>query len=715
VARRGDPGFRVIASFQDKFTSPIKRVNQQIAQSTAKLRALATLPASIGRAAGLDKIGSAALNVGRSIGGLRSSIMGLIGPFAQLGVAVGAIGMATMVKDAVGLGSELVKLSTITGVSVERLQELQYAAKQSDVDVGTFDSALKRLSKTIAAAQKGGKEQVAMFKAVGLSVADLKKLKVDEVFERVASAIANMSNETHRSETAMGAFGKSGQELLPVLMEGAWGLKVLAEEARATGLMTEDTARKSKEFGDIMTKVTQHIKGLSYEILGVLLPSMKDGAQGMDDWITTNKEWLTTNIVSVIRDIVDMARAFARIVTNDVVPAVAALRPVFDVVAGVIGKGNAMLLTFTAVVAPSVLVAIAGITKAVIGLGIALVANPIGAAIIAVVAAIGYAAYVIYNRWDEIVATFKEKGEQVVAAWDWVVSTVKAGFEKLTDLPALWDGVTAGLDSVGETITGALNAALDGALAILRTMGETIIAAARAIWQALVGDASDGLGSIVDVAAIFDGILSAVRSVGTAIIAAARAIWDLMSADVQDGLSGILVVITGITGALHAAIVSALTGPIEMVKGQWSALVSWLGGAWEKISGIFGGAARLVGLGRGSAASGRGGGGAGETAPAPPAGGWGGGRNREGAANDNPPLFGAPQVSGGAKDMSAASGPQALAKQQNVNVQSKSEVVVDFRNMPQGTTATEGGSTGNTEISLRRGYGGDRGALAGAY
>jgi hypothetical protein len=46
---------------------------------------------------------------------------------------------------------------------------------------------------------------------------------------------------------------------------------------------------------------------------------------------------------------------------------------------------------------------------------------------------------------------------------------------------------------------------------------------------------------------------------------------------------------------------------------------------------------------------------------------------------------------------------------------SKSEVQVNFANVPQGTRISEGRSTGNTEVNLRTEYAGQRGALSGAY
>ena len=134
MARGRDPGFRVIASLTDRFTAPIKNINRGIGEATAKMRALAAAPAAIARSAGLDKIGAAAANVGRSFGNLRNAVASTISPFARLATIGAGVGIVSLTASSIGLGGELVKLNRQTGWSIESLQRYGYAAEQSGVD-----------------------------------------------------------------------------------------------------------------------------------------------------------------------------------------------------------------------------------------------------------------------------------------------------------------------------------------------------------------------------------------------------------------------------------------------------------------------------------------------------------------------------------------------------------------------------------------------------
>ena len=155
----------------------------------------------------------------RQVGRLRSSITGLLGPFAKIGAIVGGVSLGKFVTDMVQSGSELVKLNQTTGVAIETLQEFQYAAKQSNVPVESMNDSLKRLNRSIASARKDSKGTSEVFKAftkgVGLTRKELETLSTEQVFERTASAIANIEDPVKRATVAQEIFGKSGADLIP--------------------------------------------------------------------------------------------------------------------------------------------------------------------------------------------------------------------------------------------------------------------------------------------------------------------------------------------------------------------------------------------------------------------------------------------------------------------------------------------------------------------
>jgi hypothetical protein len=780
MARSRDPGFRVIVSLTDQFTRPINNLNNKIAQSTAKIRGLAAVPGAIFKATGLANIGGALGRVGGSVLQLRNAVTGLLGPFARLGVIAGGVGLGTFVYDAVNAGGELVKLQQTTGAGVEALQRLQYAAKQSGVDVGTMNGALVRLNRSIIEAmkpakKKGVNEFAAAFRAAGISLADLRKLKPEEVFLRLSSAVANMSSQTNKAALAQKLLGKTGAELIPVMNEGVWGINALGNELASTGaIMSEATAKSAKAFGDTMLKLSQHVRGLAYDVLQELLPAMTGAAGGVDEWVQANREWIKTEVITIIRDLVGIGQAFVKLVQSDIIPAVQSLAPLWDGLVAVIGKNKAMLLAFTGVVAPGIIGAIIGIGKALVGLVAALAANPIGAAIIA----IGAAAFLIYKYWEPISQFF-------VDLWDGVKNTFSAALGWLVDFgdnfargalfddwqpligqfADLWAGIKAvfwgALDWLGDFASAWLpQPILDAWAAVadffaglwerawhpfpggLERLGEFARAFTpvlfEAAWRGLAGlfeglfpspaaiiEAWGALGSFFE--ELWSGTEGAFNAGVNAIKAIVAALVPQPILDAWGVLNDFFGVLTDAVSTKFSNALSEIGALLAQFTPQplqdaWAGLVGFWQELWDSVTGILERARGIIGgiiewiIAQLASL---------KTAIAGVTGAIGSIGNIPGAiggaiksgwqrltGGGEAATAGATAATGPA--MLAAEGPKALATATQQQV-SKSEVQVNFANVPEGTRVRETRSTGNTEVSLRTEYAGPRGALAGAY
>ena len=75
------------------------------------------------------------------------------------------------------------QMSQRTGISVETLSELGYAAQLSGVDVETLETAIKRMQKTIIGAAEGSQAAVEALAELGLTVEDLRGLSPDQQFK----------------------------------------------------------------------------------------------------------------------------------------------------------------------------------------------------------------------------------------------------------------------------------------------------------------------------------------------------------------------------------------------------------------------------------------------------------------------------------------------------------------------------------------------------
>lgn len=161
-----------------------------------------------------------------------------------LGSAIkGAVeGLAGMVTDAAGAADEINTLSLQTGLSTDQIQKFQYASEMIDVPLETLTGSLSKLTKQMASAQSGTGEAADMFAELGVAVTDENGALRDNeaVFSEIIKALGQIDNETERDAKAMKIFGKSAQDLNPLILGGADALQQYGEEAEKAGLILSE-------------------------------------------------------------------------------------------------------------------------------------------------------------------------------------------------------------------------------------------------------------------------------------------------------------------------------------------------------------------------------------------------------------------------------------------------------------------------------------------
>lgn len=161
------------------------------------------------------------------------------------------------------------------GIGAESLQELSYYAEFSSVSIEGLDTGIKTLSKNMEAAQRGTKTQAALFKALGVDVADSTgKLRgADEVMRDVADRFARMEDGANKTAIAQELFGKTGADMIVMLNGGAAGFDEAAERARDFGIVVgEDVVDAAAQFNDSMDDMQRIAKGAFNELAAAALP-----------------------------------------------------------------------------------------------------------------------------------------------------------------------------------------------------------------------------------------------------------------------------------------------------------------------------------------------------------------------------------------------------------------------------------------------------------
>ena len=206
---------------------------------------------------------------------------GLIAGALAAGVA--AVAIASSIKSAVDAADHLNDLSKKTGIAVETLGGLGFAAGQAGGDLESVASAAGKLNKSIAEAGSGSKEYGAAFSVMGINVrdasGDLKK--ADVVMAEIATKFAGYEDGPEKAAIALKLFGKAGADIIPLLNDGGKALADNVEYYKKYSGVTQETADKADAFNDTMGKISLLSGGLSRTLAAELLPSMQSIADEM--------------------------------------------------------------------------------------------------------------------------------------------------------------------------------------------------------------------------------------------------------------------------------------------------------------------------------------------------------------------------------------------------------------------------------------------------
>lgn len=159
-------------------------------------------------------------------------------------------GLFAFTSQAAQWADDVNTLSKTTGISTNELQKFMYATDLIDVSVETLSGALTKLTRNMAEPSKAASEA---FDTLKVSTTDATGVLRDrqEVFYEVIEALGKVGNETERDALAMDIFGRSAQELNPLIKGGAERLKELGDEAERAGLiLSQETLDGLNQFND---------------------------------------------------------------------------------------------------------------------------------------------------------------------------------------------------------------------------------------------------------------------------------------------------------------------------------------------------------------------------------------------------------------------------------------------------------------------------------
>lgn len=243
----------------------------------------------------------------KSLGEVKNAGKQVAADITAIGAAAvgAAAGLFEFVHSAAQWADDMNTLSKVTGIGTDELQKFSYATNLIDVDISTMTGTLTKLTSTMNKARDGSGNAAEAYKALGISVTDSEGALRDrlEVYYEVIDALGKVENETERDALAMQFFGKSAEQLNPLIKGGAESLKKLGKEAEEAGLILDQKTLDSLNgFNDEIDKLKAQGAQISRIVAAQAKPAVEDIVDLGNDLLKIVKEMADSGEIKGIAD-----------------------------------------------------------------------------------------------------------------------------------------------------------------------------------------------------------------------------------------------------------------------------------------------------------------------------------------------------------------------------------------------------------------------------
>lgn len=226
-----------------------------------------------------------------SLGTINPAAVAAAGGFAALAAAIvkAEKALMDMTKKSAASADNILTLSAQTGLSTKSLQEFSYASELLDVSVDTLQGSLAKLTNNMQTAAKTGQgDAYDAFVSLGVSITNMdgSLRSANDVFYDAIDKLGQIENITERDAISMDIFGKSAQDLNPLIMQGSEALEKYAKEANDAGyVMSNDMLAALGAVDDAQQRLLKTQEAVSNQISAEYAPYMEEALGDTADFI----------------------------------------------------------------------------------------------------------------------------------------------------------------------------------------------------------------------------------------------------------------------------------------------------------------------------------------------------------------------------------------------------------------------------------------------
>jgi hypothetical protein len=220
----------------------------------------------------------------RTVGTEAGGMSGLV----KAGAAAGATALVAFAAKSVDayfdMAQAILQFQRASGASAEQASALVAAFDDVGISAEVGAKAIFQLGKRLEedGTKLAGYGVMAVRGANG-------NIDLAETLKDVADAYVSTTDPAQRAAMVNAAFGKSGQQLIPILERGRQGIEDLYSGAAATGqILTQDEIQKAEDFRLAVDELNDAMKQFQLEAGKALVPILTDLAKA----VATTAEWV---------------------------------------------------------------------------------------------------------------------------------------------------------------------------------------------------------------------------------------------------------------------------------------------------------------------------------------------------------------------------------------------------------------------------------------
>lgn len=285
-----------------------------------------------------------------AMGSLDASSLALAGAFAAVATAIVKVekAMISMTKESASNADDLLTLASVTGVTTDSVQELNYMADLTDVSLDRIKDSLKETTNKMQEAAAGTGDAYDAYQRLDVEItnADGSLRSAQDVFYDTIDALGEIKNQTERDALAMDLMSESAQELNPLIDLGGEKMRAYAQEAHDMGYVLDNDALKSLQgVDDAYSRLQKTQEGVKNQLAVEFAPYLEEFYGDLTSGIKTIGSTLQqSGLVDAFGMLLETAGdiiAPMDTLSNDKVPALTrALRPLAELMAAIADAGD---------------------------------------------------------------------------------------------------------------------------------------------------------------------------------------------------------------------------------------------------------------------------------------------------------------------------------------------------------------------------------------